>query len=119
MSWINKGKLFSLLVISLAGVMLCGAEKKIPTPDLSRSEAARNLQMSKLREQREKLLLTMHHTRIRLIRKDPRLLALQREILRRSRELALELNVTKEMSKLNDELAALERAIDKLANEKK
>ena len=116
---ITKGKLFLILTAAVLAGVLSGEEKTPPAPALSSREIARNEQAAKLKEERDKLLLTMHYTRIRLIQNESRLATLQREIIRRSRELAIEINATAEMIYLNDRLAKLDAKIEDLSNDKK
>jgi len=74
--------------------------------------------IEQLKESVHKIDLKMHKTRVRLIKKDASLKALEEKIIALHKELAIRINNKTEMRELIDEKKKLKLEIDILENEK-
>ena len=86
-----------------------------PETDMS-SDAAK---LKYLSGKKMDIMLKMHDTRIKLIKKDPRLAALRKRILSLTLELSQELNAKREMYELNNALATVEDAMKEIIAKQK
>ena len=81
------------------------ASKKVSSQD---SEKVKTLQ-----EQRRELIIKIQKTRMELLKKDPKLRRMHLQLIKQTRELALELDANREMRALNDALFELEQKLER------
>ena len=81
------------------------ARKKI-----SPEEEAR---VRELQDQRNELLQKIHRKRVELLKNDPKLRRMYMQLLKQTRELAMELDANREMRIMNDALSEIERKLER------
>ncbi|MBO4633568.1 MAG: hypothetical protein J5858_16760 [Lentisphaeria bacterium] len=77
---------------------------------ISPEEEAR---IRELQNQRNDLLQKIHQKRVELLKNDPKLRRMYMQLLKQTRELAMELDANREMRLMNDELNEINRKLDR------
>ena len=114
-------------MISITAVMVLlnstgAAEQKAATPDRkderqtvvkTPAEQVKTERIAELNRRKMELIRQIHATRKDLLKNNPKLRRMHQQLLKQARELALELNANREMSKLNDSLSEVESMLKK------
>lgn len=88
-----------------------GADQQAAVSKNAEQEKAKRI--TELNRTRTDLILKIHKKRQELLKNNPKLKRLYQQLLKQTRELALELNANNEMRKLNDSLNDVERQLKK------
>lgn len=80
--------------------------------DLKAAEREKAKRIEELTEKRQALLLKIHQKRKDLLKNNPKLRRMYLQLLKDTRELALELDANREMRELNDQLQEVERELN-------
>ena len=75
------------------------------------AERERALKLAELNKERTDLLRKIHLKRQELLKNNPKLRRMHQQLLKQTRELALELDANREMRQLNDSLDEVERRL--------
>jgi len=81
------------------------------TIDRKAAERQKAEKLAQLNGKRTELIRKIHERRQFLLKSNPKLRRLHQQLLKQTRELALELNANREMRTLNDELTEVERQL--------
>lgn len=92
---------------------LSGVKTETKQEEISRktTEQEKAEKLAELNSKRLELLRKIHQKRQELLKNNPKLRRMYQQLLKQTRELALELDANREMRKLNDSLSEVERRL--------
>ena len=92
------------------------SDPKLTAEQVKARQAAEQEKAKKLAElsiKRTELIRKIHEVRKELLKNNPKLRRMHQQLMKQTRELALELEANREMRKLNDNLTEVERQLER------